>query len=496
MSQIYKEQVMVNREPMAPDTGIMEYSEKARQGFVKNIEQTIDVELERRVKQEKATQDLAELQVKALYNNAKTLYPNDFKQYKKTVDEGLNKIYGAVPEGPKKLHLMAEMQIFGSTVDTDVYKGQLDKQENIWKTRQRDITLQSSNQAVQALGKAYVSPKQLATYTPEEKQQMALAAKDAELALWKAYNQRNMYDRNGNPLFSDSERAALEDRWQNRGFYGIVSYAQDNVQTNYNGVVDTLDYLKANKKQAMQQYGMDDKAYLTTINSMEKIVQGQITPAQEIQNQITMVTDKANYQALNLKKDKKTGEVLVGNPQKNNLNETIGVYTQLRNNENNYVDRDKYNQDVADITNVIVNQVEKKVGVSTKGGQKQFLFLKLGQANVGQVAVQQVNENLNDVVSTLGITDPDQINRIKADMYIDTISQLQSAQVDLTGKQNLDVSRKVANSAYLNYVERVIGKVDIPEGTDPKLALKDKLLQYNHTQSVATLQNEILNYGK
>jgi len=81
-------------------------------------------------------------------------------------------------------------------------------------------------------------------------------------------------------------------------------------------------------------------------------------------------------------------------------------------------------------------------------------------------------------------------------MYIDTISQLQTAQVDLNGKQNLDVSRKVANSAYLNYVERVVGKVDIPEGTDPKLALKDKLLQYNHTQSVATLQNEILNYGK
>lgn len=178
------------------------------------------------------------------------------------------------------------------------------------------------------------------------------------------------------------------------------------------------------------------------------------------------------------------------------MNETIGVYTQLRNNENNYIDRDKYNRDVADITNVIVNQVEKKVGVSTKGGQKQFLFLKLGQANVGQVAVQQVNDNLNDVVSTLGITDPDQINRIKADMYIDTISQLQTAQVDLNGKQNLDVSRKVANSAYLNYVERVVGKVDIPEGTDPKLALKDKLLQYNHTQSVATLQNEILNYGK
>lgn len=246
----------------------------------------------------------------------------------------------------------------------------------------------------------------------------------------------------------------------------------------------------------MQQYGMSDAAYLSTINSMEKIIQGQVTPAQEIQNQIAMVTDKANYQALNLKKDKKTGEITVGNPQKNNLNETIGVYTQLRNNENNYIDRDKYNRDVADITNVIVNQVEKKVGVSTKGGQKQFLFLKLGQANVGQVAVQQVNDNLNDVVSTLGITDPDQINRIKADMYIDTISQLQTAQVDLNGKQNLDVSRKVANSAYLNYVERVVGKVDIPEGTDPKLALKDKLLQYNHTQSVATLQNEILNYGK
>jgi hypothetical protein len=495
MTQIYKENVMVNREPMAPDTGIMEYSEKARQGFVGNIEKTIDVELERRVKQEKATQDLAELEIKALYNNAKTLYPNDFKQYKKTVTEGLNKIYSAVPEGPKKMHLMAETQIFGSTVDTDVYKGQLDKQENIWKTRQRDVTLQSANQAVQALGKAYVSPKQLATYTPEERQQMALAAKDAELALWKSYNQRNMYDRNGNPLFSDSERAALEDRWQNRGFYGVLSYAQANVQTNYNGVVDTLDYLKSNKKEAMQQYGMSDTAYLNTINSMEKIISGQITPEQEIENNVAMVTDKANYQALNLKKDKKTGEVTVGNPKKNNLNETVAVYTQLRANENNYVDRDKYNKDIADVTNVIVNQVEKKVGVSTKGGQKQFLFLKLGNANAGQVAVQQVNDNLKDVVSSLGITDPDQINRIKADMYVDTLSQLQTAQVDLTGKQNLDVSRKVANSAYLNYVERVVGKIDIPEGTDPKLALKDRLSQYNHTQSVATLQNEILNYG-
>ena len=496
MTQIYKENVMVNREPMAPDTGIMEYAEKARQNFVGGIEKTIDVELERRVKQEKATQDLAELEIKALYNNAKTLYPNNFKEYKKTVDEGLNKIYGAIPEGPKKLHLRAEMQIFGSTVDTDVYKGQLDKQENIWKTRQRDITLQSSNQAIQALGKAFVSPKQMANYTPEERQQMALAAKDAELALWKAYNQRNMYDRNGNPLFSDSERAALEDRWQNKGFYAQISYAQANIQENYNGVVDTLDTLKKDKKTAMQQYGMSDDAYLKTISSLEKIIAGQTTPDQEIQNNIAMVTDKANYQALNLKKDKKTGEVTVGNTQKNNLNATVSVYTQLRANENNYVDRDKYNKDVADITNVIVNQVEKKVGVSTKGGQKDFLFFKIGNPNVGQVAVQQVNDNLKDVVSSLGITDPDQINRIKADMYVDTLSQLQTAQVDLTGKQNLDVSRKVANSAYLNYVERVVGKIDIPEGTDPKLALRDKLSQYNHTQSVATLQNEILNYGK
>lgn len=498
MAQIYEEQVRVNRDPMAPDTGLMDYFEKGRKDAIGTIDHNIKVEFERRETQKQSLKDLTLMQAKQVYQNAATLYNNDTKKYSEVVTKGLETIYKAVPDGPEKINIMAEVSIFGSGYDTKVKRGELDKQENIWKTRQRDLTMQSSDAALQTLGTSMLVPSDVNTgkYTTQEYMNIAQSYKDSELQLKKSYDQRYMVDRNGNPIFSDSERAQLEDRWTNRGYYAVLGYAQNNVQTDYNGVVDTLDWLKANKDIAKQKYGYSDDVYAKTINTMDKIISGQMTPQQELQNTLVQVTDKAQYDALELKVDK-TGNVVVKNNKMNNLTDTISVFSQMQANENAYVgpEKEKQYKQLAMVSQAVVDQVETKIGVK---GDRWWIQKKLGigTPNAGEIAITQVNNNLDTVISTMGITNKDDVNVLKATMYRDTMNELKAGGVDLTGKQDPEISRKVANNVYKKYVESVVGKVPYKEGEDPKLALNNALLQYKHNQSVNTVQNEITNlYG-
>jgi len=493
MVQIYQEQVKEDRSPLTPDVSEMQYFAKKREAGIEKVgdiaDETMKVVNERIKKEQDGQKTITKLAALQVYKNAKELHPNEPDRYRAFVDKGLADVYSAVPDSQAKREIMAEVYIHGTGYDASVQKGYQDKQENIYKARFVDNTASMVDAAVSNSGIGFTSEAQ--DLTPDEKLKRRQAYDDARMTMQAAYNNINVTDRNGNPLLSVSERAAIEDKWKNFGYYASVDFAGDNIEPNRAGVVAMYNEMVNNPVEYKAKYGISDETYQKSVVSVGKIISGQTTAAEQKSLQARQVETKAILADMEIRYDGKKVKV---SGKYNNLNDTIKMFTRLDNeiSEKVYEGPDEKDamQKQAALGLLITQQVEDKVGVQ---GERWGIMKKLnwGKANAGEVALAQVNENFNDMQSAFdieGISEGERIN-IKARMYRDTIGTLAASQIDLTDKsdpKNKDRAKQVANRVMIDFVEGYTGEKlpikpeDSNNPTAIRSAIKTALLSHKH----------------
>ena len=122
----------------------------------------------------------------------------------------------------------------------------------------------------------------------------------------QAYRRINAVDKNGNPLFSASERASFKDMATNFHKYAVLDYAQENVQKNPAGVAYIYDYMKNNKDDVVNRYGLDDENYKNTLKDIESIMSSQSTSDEIFRRNQSQASVDAVVDDMNIKDGKVT----------------------------------------------------------------------------------------------------------------------------------------------------------------------------------------------
>ncbi|MCP3684170.1 MAG: hypothetical protein GY861_15925 [bacterium] len=496
MARIYKEQATTAFDPTAPDTRLMEAFTKERAGAVKQLGDIADIQLKRaetiekaNLKEEKSLADMTKSQALQVYKNAQITYPNDPQKYAEMVEKGLKTVYDAVPDSDAKTRVQAEVSISGSGYNARVNKSYQDKLETVRNDRIKKGTLDNADAAISNSGFGLVSADQ--NLTPEAKLQQAQAYEDARLTMLSAYNARNNKDNNGNLLLSPSQIADIEDKWENFGYYSALDYAGDNIATNRKGVVALRNFAKNNPAEYKEMYGVSDDTYAKTIRDMDKVISNQTTAQDLFIAQQARTENTGTFKAMEIKV---VGDEIEMNQEYNNLNDTIGLLTNIKLAEKDGFYAEKSEQKLANkqkiaLSKAINRQVDRQVGVEGQRNAISKFFRK--PANVGEVAYNQVNENITELseMFALSASNDDDIEQVKADFYVQTLGKLQEAGISLTDREDQkskDIARKVANQTMISYVEGVTGEkvvVSEEDANNPRmvrLAIQDTIRGVNN----------------
>jgi len=490
MAQIYKEQVQADVKPMAPDTGIMEYAGKLQQKGVEIVDKNVEIFLERKAKEEKSLADLLEMKAKQTITNAQIASPNDYKAYITNVDKGLKTIYASVPDSPQKARVMAEVEIFGSGVNERVKRNEFEKKERIWVDRQRELALATSDNAVEVLGSTFQAGYEETNLTEPERVRRAIAYNDATLLVKKQYENRNAYDSNGNPVYTDTQKAMFRDRYENMGYYSIMGYAQNHIQSNYNAVVDVLEDVRENKQLTMQKYQLDEQAYTNLVKGLDNVITYQTTPQQLVQNRTAQIDLATDINEFELK------DGVITNRKKDNLESILNTYDKVFKSENQFVDKDAYYKELAKFSALLTNKIE-----SSSLDLGFFKRFGIGKKTMADTSLLQTNTHVANIVNTLNIKNPDDVKMIKAQLYRNTLVELKKMDADINSTDNLDIATKASNYSYVQYVKNLVPEFTVPKGEEDKVIqyANNALLQYNNQVALSNLQTQIqmrLNNGQ
>lgn len=504
MADIYQKRAKAVRTPSTPDTRLMAAFDKKREKGLDMVKRQALFLTEQEDKAKKSVLTSLGKAANQVYKNGYTLYGNQPKEYKEFIDKGLSEVYAAVPDSKGKRVVQANVSIIGSGFNTRVQKNYMDNQEAIRNEQIKSKTFIEIENAKAGLSGLFAMQDN--NLSPEQKLQQAEAFKDAQIPLFKAYNQRNRQDSNGNFIYSAPERAALEDSWNNRGRYAVLDYAGDNITTNRKGVVELRNGLVENKQKVQEEYDISDEDFAKTLSDMDKIISRQTT-AKDLRKVASMqVVNTATVKDVKVKVDGS-----VGNKKYNNIDTLVGVFGQLKAAEregaySSSSDRGKIATEKGKIAVAIIKHIEDGVDLKDERG----FFTKWQRPNVGEVAVMNINKNIDTLEKTTVFQNLEQSEKdeIKAQMYVDVLGGLQKAEgISLDDKDNtqgLELAKKTATGAYYSQIESIVGhKPYVKNPDDPeqvRMAYENALYQKNNEMTLSAIKYQLevpdtSNYG-
>lgn len=495
MADIYQERAKTVRRPSAPDTSIMKYMDKKREKGLSLVEQNAKFMVDQQVKEEQAIANNLEKAANQVYKNGYTLYGHQPKQYKEFIDKGLKEVYSAVPDSKAKSRAQANVSITGSGYNTRVEKNYMDDRESIRNEHAKDKTFMEMDNAKAGLSGLFAMQDN--NLSPAQRLDQAKSFRDAQIPLFKAYNQRYRQDSNGNFVYSAPERAAIEDSWENRGRYALIDYAGDNITNNRKGVVELRSGLVENKERVQEAYDISDEAFAKTLTDMDKIISRQTTADDLRKVESMQVVNTATVKDVDVQADGS-----VGSKEYDNIDTLVGVFGQLKESERegayaSGADREKIAKEKGKIATAIIKQVED--GVDLKHDRD--WYQKWQRPNVGEVAVMHVNQNIDKLERTTAFQnlDADEKADIKAQMYVDVLGGLEEAEgISLKDKDNaqgMEIAKKVATGAYYSQIEAIVGeKPYVKNPDDPeevRMSYENALYQKNNQLALSAIKYQL-----
>jgi hypothetical protein len=488
MTQIYQSQAQLNAEIAPPNTDIAEYMDKKAEAGLssldKMLQHNMQVQQKRRIEQQDFNNDLLKASALQVIRNAETEFGSDPARYQEVTDQGLAKLFDAVPESAVKDRILGEVELAKSGADARVRNDARLRQEKLQLEALKDASMSRLGLAISNASNGMLTGVDLANATTDEVQQKLNAYRDTEAQLTELYLQRYAQDSRGNFVFSDSERAAIADRFENLGMYAAIDYVSDNIQNNYAGAAALKKRFAENKEEIKKSYGLSEDAYNKTLKSMDAVLSGQRGGGTEKQIQSVNVELSSRLNAMQIKPDK-NGSLKITNGRFNNLTDSIALLSAYEEAEAtgmfpDAADRNRYNKDAGTLRQVIVDQIENNETLKVR--RNRFYNLGLPADNVGEAALRRINENLDQLEKNSGIQNKDQLLEYKTRMYIQTLSELNKAHIPLNSKTEQKKADVIANRIYSELVQSITGPVDLePAGKDElkKRILLNNALLYN-----------------
>lgn len=495
MANIYKEQAKAVRTPSPLDTGVMKHFDKKRREGLDIVGKTADFLMDQQEKEDNAITAQVETAAMQVYKNGYTLHGDQPEEYTKFVAEGLEKIYTNIPDSKSKHRAMAKVSIAGSGYNAKVQKNHSDNMQKIRVEKIKDNTFSSIESAKAGLSGLFSA--QDVNLSPEQRLVQAQAFDDAQIPLYNAYQQRYAQDTNGNFVYNAAERATIEDAWENRGSHAVLDYVGDNITNNRAGTIELVDDLINNKQEIMEQYNISEEAFAKTINNAQKIIKGQTTRQDLEKAESVQLVNNAVVKDMEIGADGK-----VGNPEYDNIDKLVATYKQLQESEKFTAKegRKKLAQNKGKVSRAIIKHIEDGADLTFDRNFIQKSVFKT-KPNVGEVAVMQINENIDKFKRTMAYQklDKDLQDEIKADMYVEVLGGLQAAEgIELKDNDDpaeIQAAKKIAVGSYYRQIEGVVGykpfvkDPDSPESV--RMAYENALMQHDNNMALNNIRQRL-----
>lgn len=494
MAQIYTQQIAAERTPLEPETNRLQWAESARKEGVQGIDTAANgfadlakkqaaidkadeekkkteekVLAQRQAKASDAADELVKKQLIQIHKNGKEMFPKDENSYQQFVSKATAPIWAAVPED-RQARLRAELSIEASGYFYQVKKGQIDRAERTYIENRNQTAQEQVDGLINSAGILMEDNNNL---TLQEQAEHLRAISDRKIQINALYRDMRRTDQNGNFVYDDATRAAIDDLYRNDGYYAVIDYAGKNIASNRQGVVDLRDEMLADPAGFQKRYGLDNKKFGETLSAVNGIVEGRTTLADLKKAEGLKVAADMYEKRLSVDVNGNiTGEGA------NNINALgaaqLAYTTALENGAyTSQTDKEEASQSLSRISVALNKAIEKNVGAE---GQRNGMmrFFGVGKQNAGEVLVSSVNDHIRDIAEIMGVK-PDELNNVKAEWYSKAYAQAKSLGLDLTVKGNKNVNttmREIVNGLLVDYTEANVGTLTMTdeEKKNPDLA--------------------------
>jgi hypothetical protein len=357
-------------------------------------------------------------QVNAILDIGSTSYPDDIEGFSKYYQENISKIANNITDEKEKIKLLSEATIAYSVKEATILKKSADKKAKAYYSLIKENTLSSLDSDIDGLSNIFTINDN--NISPDNKKAQESAFIDASIQLKRAYDMKDERDDNGNYVFTEAERKTINDTYENRAKDALLKYTSDNIEDNREGVLNTYNYLKDNRNEVMERYGLDSKEYDNTISKMDSIIKKEST--------YDIMKTEAMFKSQIEIYDIKYGEAKEGTNDSDILNTIIKLQDNY---SNKLVSKEFYIDNTEKLKQAYVNYEKPKV--------KKRLFRK----------VEEPQTNVKDVVksSSFGVCDA------LGDSYIDDSTRF-DVEMEILNKFN-DSGGIDINSAGFQDLDRV-----------------------------------------